>query len=124
MLLNAYRDLLAAATVGAAYTSYNNANARICVGNSTTAAAAGQTDLQGASKTKKAMDATFPTQVANVLTFRSTFGTGDGNHVWDEWGVDNGGTALVLMNRKVEALGTKSALETKQVTATITLAIA
>src|SRR5579864_7309910 len=46
------------AVAGGTYTAMNNANARLGVGDSTTAAAASQTDLQAATnKTYQAMDA-------------------------------------------------------------------
>ena len=74
-LTNAYRDYVAALTL-ATGTFFNNANSLIGVGDSMTAFAASQTDLQAASnKLRKAMDATYPQVAANVLTFRSTFAT-------------------------------------------------
>lgn len=95
---------------GGAATAYNNANARLGVGDSATAFAATQTGLQAATnKVFKAMEATFPTYgTAQKATFKSSFATGEANWVWNEWSVDNGATADLNMNRKVEALGTKS----------------
>lgn len=52
-LTNAYRDHITKATIGSSVTAFSNANAYIGVGggaSSTTAFAASQTDLQGASK--------------------------------------------------------------------------
>lgn len=108
-LPNSGRNLIASAVVGAAYTAYNAANAYLGVGDSTTAFAAAQTDLQAASnKFRKAMDATFPTQSTNVLTFQATYGTSEANFAWNEWGVFNASTSGTMLNRKVESLGTKS----------------
>jgi hypothetical protein len=102
---------------------FDNANAHIGVGNSTTAFAATQTDLVGASKFRKAMDATYPQAAAGAMTFRSTFATGDANFAWEEWGVFNAAAAGTMMNRVVQANGTKASTETKQVTVTITLSV-
>lgn len=118
-------------TAGQALTYFNNAQAAIGVGDSTTAAAATQTNLQAATnKLRKAMDATYPQHTDGVvvgaasITFRSTFATGDANFAWQEWGIFNSttdGTGRML-NRKVEALGTKTSAATWQTTVTITLA--
>jgi hypothetical protein len=122
-LTNAYRDHVAAASVGEAVNPFNNANSYIGVGNSNTAFTAGQTDLVGASKFRKAMDSTYPQRAANVLTFRSTFGTADANYAWEEWGVFNASTGGTMLNRKVEALGTKTSAQSWQLTVTLTLAV-
>lgn len=110
-----------------------NTSARLGVGNSTTAAAVGQTDLQAAAgaanRQFKIMDATYPQQSNGVLTFKSTFATGDANFAWAEWCVDIGtptvadGTTVsaLMLNRKVEALGTKTSAGTWALTATITI---
>lgn len=122
-LVNAYRDFLAAASIGEAVTPFNNANAHLGVGNGTTAVAATQTDLQGASKARKAMDVGYPTRSTNVMTFRSTFGTADANFSWDEFGEFSASTGGVMMSRVVQDLGEKSSAETKQVTVTVTLGL-
>jgi hypothetical protein len=113
-LTNAFRDYLAAKLVGGAAALFDNANAHIGVGNSTTAFAATQTDLVGA---------TYPQAAAGAMTFRSTFATGDANFAWEEWGVFNAAAAGTMMNRVVQANGTKASTETKQVTVTITLSV-
>lgn len=123
-LTNAGRDHIATTLIGEAVTAFNNANAHLGVGNGTTAFAASQTDLQGASKTRKAMDATYPTRATNVLTLRATFATGDANHAWDEWGVFNAAAAGTMATRKVEALGTKTSAQSWQFTATLTVTAA
>lgn len=123
-LTNAYRDYLAAVTIGESVTAFTNANSYIGVGDSTTAFAATQTDLQAATnKTRKAMDATYPTRSANAITFRATFATGDANFAWQEWGVFNANAAGTMLNRKVESLGTKTSSSTWQLTVTITLSV-
>ena len=121
---NAYRDYVAASTISASPTLFNNANAYIGVGDSSTAFAVGQTDLQAATnKLRKAQDAGYPTQAANVLTFRATYGTAEANWAWDEWGVFNANSGGTMLNRKVESLGTKTSAQSWQITATVTLTI-
>jgi hypothetical protein len=107
---------------GSSYTKLNNANAYIGVGNGTTAFAAAQTDLQGASKTRKAMDATYPSRSGGSITLRSTFGSADANHAWEEWGVFNASSSGQMLSRKVESLGTKVSGATWEFTVTLTFA--
>ncbi|WP_298799979.1 hypothetical protein [Pseudonocardia sp. 73-21] len=116
---------------GGALTYFNNANAAIGAGDSTTAAAATQTDLQAATnKLRKGMDATYPlhtdgvTSASNVITFRSTFGTAEANFDWQEVGIFNSATAATgrMLNRKTQAIGVKTSSISRVITATITLA--
>ena len=109
LLVNAGIALLEDLLIGAGGTVFSNANAYLGVGDSSTAAAAGQTDLQAATnKLRKAMDSTYPSRSGQTLTFRSTFATGDANWTWAEWGIFNAGpTGGTMLNRKVEALGAK-----------------
>lgn len=94
-------------------TNFGNANARLGVGDSNTAESAGQTDLQAATnKTYKAMEASYPSRSGQTVTWRSVFGGSDANYDWNEFCVDNGGTALKTLNRKVSAQGTKAAGQT------------
>lgn len=119
-------------TAGQALTFFNNANAAIGVGDSTTAAAGTHNDMQAATnKLRKAMDATYPQHTdgsassANAqVIFRSTFGSAEANWAWQEWGVFNSATAGTgrMLNRKVEALGTKVVNSTWQLTVTLSLA--
>lgn len=120
-MTEAFRDLLAQASLGEAVTAFNNANSNIGVGESTAVFAATQTDLQGASLLRKAMEATYPTRSGNVMTFRALFGTAEANWAWEEWGVFNAAAAGVMMNRKVESLGTKSGTQSWQLTVQNTL---
>lgn len=118
-------------TAGQSLTFFNNGNAAIGVGDSTTAAAATQNDLQAATnKLRKAMDASYPSHTdgtssgAATITFRATFGSSDANFAWQEWIVANSATAGTgrALNRKVESLGTKASGTTWVFTVTITLA--
>ena len=100
-----------ALVTGAGGTAYSSANAHIGVGDSSAAADASQTDLQGANKKWNPMDAGYPTSTNQKATWRASFADGDANFTWNEWGVCNAsGTAAggTLLNRKVENLGTKN----------------
>lgn len=123
-LTNAGRDFFAQAAMNDTPTFFDNSNARLGAGDSNTAFAASQTDLQASSnKLRKAMEATYPQRAGNVLTFRSLFGTSEGNFAWNEWGLFNAAAAGVMLCRKVEDLGTKASTQSWQMTAEITVAI-
>ena len=119
-LTDAAKVHIATTLIGAAVTAFNNANAYIGVGESNDAFDKTETDLQGASKIRKAMEATYPLRSSNVLTFRAVFGAGDANFAWEEWGVFNASSAATMYVRKVESLGTKTAAQTWQMTVTVT----
>lgn len=75
-------DLITGVVSGATHI-FDNAAATIGVGDSATAAAATQTDLQAATnKTYKAMEAGYPTSTTQKATFKSSFGSSDANYVW------------------------------------------
>lgn len=124
-LTNVGRDHFATDLIGLSVTKFNNADAALGVGDSTTAFAKAQTDLQAASnKLRKGMEATFPSvpSAANIITFRSLFGTGEANFAWEEWGIFNAApTGGTMLSRKVEALGTKTAAQSFQLTVTVTV---
>ena len=120
--VNAGGALLLDLLIGGGGTVYSNANAYIGIGNGTTAPAASQTDLQGASKTRKAMEATFPSRSGQVMTFRSLFGTSDANYAWEEIALFNASTAGTMMCRAlVSSPFTKTA--GLSITATYTLTV-
>lgn len=133
LLLTAGLNRLTSLLIAGGGQAITNTSARLGAGNSSTAEAVGQTDLQAAAGSTnrwfQIMDATFPTQANGVVTLKSTFGTADGNFVWAEWGVDvgtptvtSGNTvAALLFNRKVAALGTKASGATWALTATVTI---
>ena len=109
-------------------TAFNNSNAYIGVGDSNTAAAATQTDLQAASnKVRVGMEASYPSHTdgtsdgSDDCVFRSVFGTGSANFDWEEWAVFNASTAGRMLNRKVETLGTKTSAAAWTFTVTLSL---
>jgi len=118
-------------TAGQALTFFNNGNAAIGVGDSNAAEAATQTNLQAATnRLRRAMEATYPIHADGVgsgaasIAFRSVFGSSDANWAWAEWGVFNSPTDATgrMLNRKVQALGTKASGTTWTLTVTLTLA--
>lgn len=119
--------------IGAGGQALTATSGRIGVGNSSTAEAVGQTDLQAAAGSSnryfQPFDATYPQVAAGVLTAKATFASADGNFAWAEWGIDigtptvAGGTTVnaTLLNRKVAANGTKTAGQAWAFTVTITI---
>lgn len=125
LLTNAGIALMLDLLIGAGGTTFANGNTYIGTGDSSTAAAAGQTDLQAASnKFKRVMDATYPSRSGQTLTFRTTYATTESNYAIQECGVFNGGAAFatgVMLNRIASSLGTKTAATTLQLTVTLTI---
>jgi len=109
-LLNEGINMIWTLVCGGAGTAFNATYARIGVGDSSAAYAASQTDLQASSnKLYKAMDSSYPTYgTSQKATFKSSFATSEANFAWNEWTVDNGSSAAINLNRKVESLGTKT----------------
>lgn len=124
--------------IGASATAMTNAQAIVGVGSSSTAAAVGDTALGGNGSTTTAYyqgaDATYPTQSNGVITANSTFATGNANFAWNEWcwavgtgAITPGGTlasvatGVIMLNHKVQSLGTKASGSTWTLQATITL---
>lgn len=112
-----------------ALTYFNTTNAAIGVGDSSTAAVATQTDLQGSNKLRKPMGAGYPQHVdgvtvaAQTIRFVATFDTASANFAWEEAGIFNSvtlGTGRML-NRKVQAMGTKTSASSWQITFDVTI---
>jgi hypothetical protein len=112
---------------------FDNTHSRIGVGNSTTAEAATQTDLQAAAGSSnrqfKLQNASFPVRPGSngnqSVDWRSDFTSGEANFAWQEWGIDNGTAnsttvSAPMLNRKVQSLGTKTT-GTWTMTGTITI---
>jgi hypothetical protein len=123
--LNAMLTLL----IGGGGTTYAHANARLCVGDGNgtvpTAAATDTTLAATTNRYNQACDTSYPSVAAAVLTAQSTFPTGQGNYVWNEWGMDNGGSsgsgaASGLFNHRGVNLGTKTSASAWALQITIT----
>ena len=103
-------------------TAFSNANGYLGVGDSNTAASAGQTDLQASSnKLRKAMDSTYPSVSGAVITWKATFASGDANFAWEEWAIFNASSSGTMLNRKVASMGTKASGSSWAFTVTVTL---
>jgi hypothetical protein len=123
-LTNAGRDLITAMLFGTTETPFNAANAYIGVGDSTTAFATTQTDLQATTNfLRKGMDSGFPTIAGNILTFESTFASAEANFAWNEWAIHNAASAGTMLDRVVEYNGTKLSGQTWVLKLTTTVAI-
>jgi len=115
-------NFLAQAAIGQGI-PFNSTNARLGVGSGNGAFVASQTDLQGSSKLRKAMDDGYPTVAPPAVTFKSTFAPEEANFAWNEWGVFNAATGGVMLNRVVESNGTKQVNQTWVLEVKITFAL-
>ncbi len=126
-------------SAAAAAAVFNNAQARVAVGDSTTAAAATQTWLSAATnKYAQGMDSTYPvlsggggtSTTYTTSTFRITVASGNANYSWQEFCVDNGNgsnsTSTTLsggssIDRVVSNQGTKASGQTWQPSLALTI---
>ena len=125
LLLNAGITRLLNLLVGAGGQAFDSTHSRVGVGDSSTAAAASQTDLQAATnKQWKLVDSVNVS--SQTVTWVATFGSSQANFAWAEWGIDQGtadGTTVTapMLNRKVASLGTKASGSTWVFTVPITI---
>lgn len=97
---------------------WSNTNTYLGVGDSVTAEAATQVELQAATnRFYKVMNATYPSRSSQTITFQADYTTTEANYVWAEWAIAAGATTAsgagfttgtINLNRKVAALGTKA----------------
>lgn len=90
--------------LGTQPTLYDNANARLGVGDSTVAVSVTQTDLQAAAnKIRKGMMAGYPSIQASPnddkIDLRSDFVSGEAEFTWIEFGTFNARTGAGMFNR-------------------------
>ncbi len=123
LLLNAGITVLLNLLIGETATNFGPSNAYIGVGDSTTAAAAGQTGLSASSnKDYQGMESSYPSVTGQTVTFRSIWASGEGNFAWNEWTIANGSSdSATNLNRKVAALGTKASGSEWTLTVAITV---
>lgn len=108
-LTTAGRDFVTAAIINSGPpTFFDASNARLAVGDSTTAFDAAQTDLQAATNKLRKLVSSAPGLVDNVITLAATFGDAEANFAWEEIGVFNDPTAGTMLCRVVQNLGTKA----------------
>lgn len=91
----------------------------MAVGSGTTAAAAGDTDLQSILGSREALDST--TVSGATITYVSSFEAGDGTGAITEAGIFNALTGGTMLCRTVFSVINKAADDTLQITWTITL---
>lgn len=120
LMMNAGINVMLDLLIGAAGTDFDDSNGYLGVGNSSAAAAATQTDLQGASKTRVVIDQ-LATISSQTLTFVATFGSAVANFAWEEVAIFNASSGGTMLTRRVSSLGTKASGATWILT--ITLAI-
>jgi hypothetical protein len=102
-------------------TLWDNTNAQLGTGTSSTGEAATDTDLL-AGGVWKGMMATFPTYgTSQKATWKSEFLSAEANQSWQEFSVRNGSGANKNLNRKTSNQGTKSSGQVWELTLDITL---
>ena len=123
ILVNAGINALLTLLAGGGGDAFDNDNAYLGVGDSDTAAAAAQTDLQAVTnKVRVAMNETFPTYGTDQkITFQSDFTADVANWAWEEMAVFNAASAGTMLNRLVSDQGTKTAGQTWRLSLEITL---
>lgn len=123
ILVNAGINAMWTLVAGTGGTKFDNSNAYLGVGDSSTAASAGQTDLQASTnKLRKAMNVSYPTYgTSQKATWQSDFGSSEANYAWEEFAVFNASSSGTMLNRKVSAQGTKTAGQTWTLSLEITL---
>lgn len=117
-------------TADTALTYFNATNAAIGSGDSSTAAASTQTDLQASTnRLRVGMNATYPQHSDGTVagsrdfTLQSTFATSQANWTWNELGVFNSATTGTgrMLNRSVNNYGTKTSASAWLTTAVLTI---
>ncbi len=103
-----------------AINAFNVTNSRIGVGDSSTAFAASQTDLQAATnKLRKIVDSA-PIRTNNSVDFTSTFTTSEANFAWNEMALFNSASGDYMATRRtLTGFGTKTSSDTWIVTITV-----
>lgn len=93
---------------GVSSTHLDATNTRLAVGDSSTAAAAGQTDLLGTNTFRKLVSGA-PVISTNQITFSSSFATGEANFAWLEVGVGDAASGQLISRTAINSpgLGTK-----------------
>ncbi len=124
LLLNEGINELWALVSGTGATKFDNSNARLGVGDSSTAASASDTGLLATTnKLYKAMNSGYPTYgTGQKVVFRSTFDSSEAVFAWNEFTVANGlSDTAKNLNRKVSSQGTKPSDQIWELELTITL---
>jgi hypothetical protein len=96
-----------------------NVMSHMALGSGTTAAAAGDTDLESILGSREALDST--TASSNTITYVSSFEAGEGTGAVTEAGIFNAASSGTMLCRTVFSVVNKEADDTMSVTWTITL---
>lgn len=110
---------------------FNSTQSRIGVADGTTAAAAGDTDIQssGSNKTWQVVSGA-PSVSTNQIQFAASFGTSSANYAWNNFAVDNcGGSSATsstrsggtMLDHVVSSQGTKASGQTWNPTMTLSV---
>ena len=98
---------------GGTGTPFDNTNAYIGVGDSTTTASDDQTGLLGTNTAYQGMETGYPSTSGKTTTWRAVFDGSTANFDWREFTVANGSdNSAVNMNRVVDDQGTKASGQT------------
>jgi len=103
--------------------AWSSTYAYLGVGDSTTAAAATQTDLQASTNyTYVAMSSSYPSQSSQTLSWQASFGSSSANYAWNEFVISNASSkgSGTCINRLVSSQGTKTSGQTWVLTVSIT----
>jgi hypothetical protein len=124
---------------GAGGAAFTNTFGFAGVGSSSTAATVGDTALGGNGNSTtawyKGLDGSNPSTAAGVITANCTYASGDGNFAWNEWcwgiissgtvtaanAIASVGTTPIMVNHKIQSLGTKVAGAVWTLQSTVTL---
>lgn len=105
--------------IGVAVDPIDTSTGYMGVGDSSTAFAEAQTDLQAATN-KLRKQLTTSSRSGDVITYVTSFATGEANWQWNEVGLSNAVSGANLLIRFVQSLGTKvSGVWTCTVTQTV-----
>lgn len=121
LLMTAGVNMIWQLVTGQGGTAFSSTGAYIGVGDSSTAAAATQTDLQASTNKLRKQVSGAPAISNNVCTFSATFGTSDGNWNWNEIAVFNASASGTMLNRFVAGLGAKSNSASWTINVTVTI---
>lgn len=140
LLTTAGLNRITSLIIGGGGAAFTNTLGFAGVGSSSTAATVGDTALGGNGNSTtawyKGLDGSNPTQANGVITANCTFQSGDANFAWNEWmwgivasgtvtaanAIASVGTSPIMLNHKIQSLGTKvsGAVWTLQSTITLT----
>lgn len=107
-LTDAGRRLMLDKLIGAAGQVLDASNSYLGFGDSSTAFAASQTDLQAASNKMREIVDSAPTRSTDTITAIATLEAADANYAINEIGLFNASSAGTMVSRLVQALGTKA----------------